>query len=460
MNISYVLKPFRKRLTVEALGRSAVLSGLIASCIAVILGILHLLFPRAVTRLGILLVFAGAFITGVLVLFFFVFRPSKRETAKRLDSLGLSERVETMLEYEHSTAPAAKLQRLDTLERLKTVKAKDVRIRIPKLMTMLCAIFFVCASVLLFLPEVNAFSRHPIINALNQMIPDSGLSEEFREDLEQIIEDLEENLNNSENDEEREQAIENAMGQIDDSVKKENSRGDLGGTLQNYGDLKELGEAIQNGDKEGVSSALDKLQEQMTDNPEKQQSVADQLQNALEESEVDPDNDLYEALENMKDGLTSPDQSLEETMDKAESEIGDALDKQENAENLGEQLKEQLENAKPSDSSENGEGQEGEGQEGEGEAGNQGEGQQPGQNGQQGGDSQNDGQNGSGNGSGGNAGMNEMIEDPDRGSVKYGTVYASYFAEFLKQAEEGQLPDSVVTAMNEYLENLKNGKGN
>ena len=454
MSIKDVLKPFKKRLTVEAWIRSAVLGGMIAACVAIVLGCVHVILPWMVTEIGILLTFAGVFLGGTGLSFLFMYRPTKKDTARRLDGLGMLERVETMLEYEHSTAPAARLQREETIDRLRGINRKDLKLKISKTLSALCAVFMVCATVLLFLPEINAFSRHPIINALSQMIPEDGLSEEFREDLEQIIDELEENLDHSENDEDREQALENTIGQIDESVKKENSRGDLGGTLQNYGDLKELGEAIQNGDKEGVSSALDHLKQEMTDDPQKQESVADQLQNALEESDVDPENDLYEALENMKDGLKNPNQSMNETLDQAETEIKEALDKQQNAEDLGEQMKEALQNAKPSGSKEESEGQDGEGAEG-----NQGEGEKPGQNGQQGGNSggsQDNGQEGPGNGNGGDVGMNDIIEDPDQGSVKYGSVYASYFAEFLKLVEEGQLPDRVVEAMNEYLEQLKN----
>lgn len=454
MSIKDALKPFKKRLMAEAWIRSAVLGGMIAACVAIVLGCVHMILPWLITEISILLIFTGVFVLGTGLLFLIFYRPKKIDTARRLDALGLSERVETMLEYEESTAPAARLQREETIDRLRGIKKKDLRFKISKTLSVLCAVFLVCATALLFLPDINAFSRHPIINIMNQMIPNSGLSEEFREDLEQIIDDLEDNLNNSENDEKREQAIENAMGQIDDSVKKENSRGELGGTLQKYDDLKKLGESIKNGDKEGVSLALDQLKEEMTDDPEKQESVADQLQNALEKSGVDPENDLYEALENMKEGLKNPNQSLEETMDKAEIEIEEALDKQQNAENLGEQMKEELQNAKPSGSKEESEGQDGEGAEG-----NQGEGEEPGQNGQQGGssgDSQDNGQEGPGNGSSGDIGMNDIIEDPKQGSVKYGSVYASYFAEFLKKVEEGQLPDNVVATMNEYLERLKN----
>lgn len=462
MSIKETLKPFMKRLKTEALIRSAVLAGMIAACIACCMGIVHVIIPWLINELMIILIFFGLFAVAFALVFLLRYCPSNRDVARRLDSLGMSERVETMLEFEHSAAPAVRLQREDTLGRLQSIQPELLRLRISKLLSVLCALFVICATVLLFIPEVNAFSRHPIINDLGEMVEDSYISDEFREDLEQIMEDLEEMLEQSENDRDKEQAMEDAMGQIDESVKKENSHEDLGGALQNYNDLRELGEALQNGDKEGVSSALDQLREEMTDNPEKQESVADQLQNALENSGVDPENDLYEALENMKDGLKKPDQPLEETMDKAESEISDALDKQQNAENLGEQMKEELENAKPSNPDGEDSGEQGE----QGQNGSQNKEEQPGQSDQQGGSSggsegsSGDNQTGVGNeGAGGNtssdANMKDKIVDPDAGQVNYGSVYAGYVADFLEKAEGGKIPDSVAEAMNEYLEQLK-----
>ena len=455
MSIKDALKPFRKRLMIEALIRSAVLAGMIAACIASALGIVHVIIPWLLSEFGIILFFTGLFALVFGLLFAFLYRPSKRQTAKRIDGLGLSERVETMLEFEHSTTPAARLQREDTLARLQHIKAQDLRLRISRTVSVLCAVFCICATVLLLVPEINAFSRYPIVNELNQMVQDSHISDEFREDLEEIIQDLEEKLDSSTSDEDREQAINDAKEQIDDSVKKENSKNQMGEALQGYDDLKELGEAIQKGDKEAVSSALDKLQEEMTGDPEKQESVADQLQNALEQSKVDPENDLYEALENMMNGLKNPDKPLGETMDKAESEINDALDKQQNAENLGEQMKDALENAKPSNPGDGSEGQEGAGQQG-----SQGQSGQSGQNGQQGNGSgegsDGEGEVGVGGSGNGNTSMTDKVVDPKAGQVNFGEVYAAYVADFLTKVEAGELPDSVVESMNEYLEQLKN----
>lgn len=461
MSIKDALKPFEKRLTAEALIRSAVLAGMIAACVAMALGIVHVIIPWLVTELEIILSFAGVFAVGTGFLYLILYRPTKRDTAKRLDSLGMSERVETMLEFEHSMSPAANLQREDTITRLQGIKSKDIRLRISKTLSALCAVFFVCATVLLFLPEVNAFSRYPLINRLNEMVDHSDISDELKEELRDIIDELEDKLDQSEDGQGSDEDYEAAKDQINESVDQAVSKDEIGEAMQDYEDLRELGEAIQNGDKEGVSSALDKLEEEMTANPDKQQSVAEQLQNALEQSGVSSDDDLREALENMQNGLQNPDQPLEETMDKAESEISSALDQQQGAESLGEQMKEQLENAKPSASG--GEGEQGNGgQSGEGQEGNAGNGNQGGDSGgnQSGGSSSEDnmgsGGTGAGNGNG-STGMKDQVVDPEAGQVSFGSVYAAYVAEFLAQAEEGELPDSVVEAMNEYLENLKNG---
>lgn len=455
MNIIDVLKPFKKRLTAEACLKSAVPAGVIASCVAIPLGILHMLFPWMVTRPGIILSFVGVLIVSFALLFFLLYRPSGRDTARRLDSLGLSERVETMLEYEHSTTPAANLQRKDTLERLQTVTASAIRFRISKTLSVLCAVFFVCATVLLFLPEVNAFSRHPIINALRATVADSNVSEEFKEDLEAIIDELEEKLEESENGEGKPEDFEHAKDQISESVDREVTREEIGEAMKGYEDLRELGEAIEKGDREGVSEALDKLKEQMTQDPSKKQEVADQLQSALEASGAPEDNDLREALEQMKENLQNASKPTDETMQEAESDINDALEKQENAEQLGQEMQEQLENAKPiTTQGQKGEGEQGAGQEGsngQGEKGDQGKDQAGG--GQSGGEGE--GQQGVGAG-GADAGMDDVIHDPQKGSVSYGSVYAAYFAEFLSQADAGELPDHVVEAMNAYLENLKN----
>lgn len=463
MSIKDVLKPFKRRLTAEAWIRSLVLGGMIAACVAVVLGCVHFFLPKTVTEMGILLAFGGVFLFGTGILFFTVYRPTPRDTARRLDQLGMSERVETMLEYQQSTTPVALLQRAETIDRLRGVKKKDIKFQISKTFSLLCGVLVVCATVLLFVPDIHAFVRHPLVGTLEDMANGALISEEFKQDLEDILEDLEEELEQSENQAEMDDAIEDAMEKINESVEKENSHKELGGLLQNYEDLKELGEAIEKGDKEGVSAALDNMGEAMKDNPDKQQSVAEQLQNALGESQTEADNDLYEALENMKNGLQDPEQPTDETLDKAEMEINAALDKQQNAQMLGDQMKEQLGNQMSS-------GQKGEaGQEEEGAP--QGNGSPGDASGGGGDQSSSSGSNSTpgngvdsggqgatdGDGLGGNqTNMKDYICDPQAGEVMYGNVYAAYVADFLAAAENGELPADVVEAMNAYLESLKN----
>lgn len=460
MSMINALKPFKKRLTREALLKSALLSGVIASCVALLPGLIRLIFPWMISKLWIVIIFVGALLASFILIFLIIYRPSLRDTARRIDGLGLSERVETMLEYQDSTAPAAMLQRSDALNYLKTVKTKDICYRISKPIAVMCAAFFVSATVLLFLPEVNAFGSHPLIQAMRDLVSAGDISDELRDELEDIIEDLAEQLKEGSEEGDGE-ALQEAGDRISEAVDGEVSKNEIGKALQGFKDLEELGAAIEKGDKEGVSAALDKLEEKLQNNASLREEIAEQLQMALSLSGTSEENNLYLALDHMSENLQNTEHPLDETMQQAESEIHEALDQQAAAHQLGEQLKELLENAKPSDSSEEGEEQDGNGQEGSGQEGEQGkdETEQGNQQGGSSGDSQNSGQVGPGNGSGGDSGMNDKIQDPEKGQVNYGNVYAGYFAEFLSQAEAGKLPDSVVEAMNEYLENLKNGKG-
>ena len=483
MSIKDVLKPFKRRLTVEAWICSAVLGGMMAAGVAAVLGGVRWFLPDTVTGTGILIAFAGVLILGTGLSFWLLYRPTERDTARRLDSLGMAERVETMLEYEHSASPAACLQREETMARLQGISGKTLGFSVSGTLSALCAALLVCATVLWFIPDIRAFSRPPLVNELQEMAKDAELSDEFRTELEEILQDLENELEASKDREDVDQALDSAMDRLDESVDKEVSREELGNALKGYDDLKELGEAIQKGDRDGVSSALEHLKEEMADDPDRQQSVAEQLRDALNESKTDASNDLREALENMKNGLSDAKTSAEAVLDRAEAEINGALNKQQNAQTLGDQMKEQLgEQMSPGYGQENEGEQEGDGSDdgnpsdrgpesngGEQEGGQSGgEGawdggqdpsgdhgrpdQRPGQSPDADGDGATDG----GGVGGGQTNMKDHVYDPQAGEVSYGQVYAAYVADFLAQAERGELPADVVEAMNAYFESIKN----
>ena len=479
MSIKDVLKPFKRRLLAEAWIRSTVLGAMIAAAVAVVLGGVHWFLPQTVTGTGILIAFAVVLVLGTGLSLVLLYRPTERDTARRLDSLGMDERVETMLEYEHSVSPAARLQREETMTRLQGINSRTLKFSVSKTLLMLCGALFVCATVLLFIPDIRAFSRPPLVNELHEMVEDSDLSDEFRAELEEILQDLEKELEESKDRDDVDQALDSAMDRLEGSVDKEVSREELGDTLKDYDDLKELGEAIQKGDRNQVSSALEHLKEVMEGDPDRQQSVAEQLQNALNASKIDASNDLREALENMKNGLSDADAPVEEVLDRAEAEINDALNKQQNAQTLGDQMKEQLgDQMTPGDGKENEGEQEGDGSDNgnSSDQGPEGDGDEQ-EGGQSGIDGDGDGNQGSlgnhgrpgqmpdagsdgitegGSVGGGQTNMKDHVYDPQAGDVSYGQVYAAYVADFLAQAERGELSADVVEAMNAYFESLKN----
>ena len=76
------------------------------------------------------------------VLFYFLkFRPTTKEIARRVDRLGLHERLITMLELEKDESYIAMRQREDAKERLKSVNTKQLRFRFSKVMIVLIAVF-------------------------------------------------------------------------------------------------------------------------------------------------------------------------------------------------------------------------------------------------------------------------------------------------------------------------------
>lgn len=457
MNIKTALKPFKRRLNAEAFLRATLSAGLIAAGVAILLGGVHILLPWLIPELWILIIFAGVFAVSLGLLFLLAYRPTKKNLARRLDELGLSERVETMMELEQSDSPAAKLQREDTVNRLQQVSPKNLRLRASKLQAILFAVLLACAVTLLFVPEINLFSRHDVINRLHQLLKDSEVEGDLHEDLSQIIDDLEDKLEDAKNEQDYAEDLKDAQESIQERVEQEITKDEIGAALQEFEDLQELGEAIEDGNKSGVSAALDGLQNIMEGDPIMRESIANQIKEALEKSGTPSDDSLHQALQNMASGLRDAAQALEGILDQAETEIHAALRDQQIADMLGQQMEDALENAKPS-------GSEGESLPPSSQEDSTGDASEDPNGGQQGngspGDNEGDDENGlGGDGSGDGNGitdMNDMISDPSSGgTIQYGDVYAAYMADFLQQAENGTLPPDVVAAMNAYLESLR-----
>ena len=130
MNEQFV--KYRKKLTMEGVFRSVLIGALVGlSVMFVLAGIFWYLGGKDFTWIPPV-AFLG--ITGILfaILFIAKYRPTEKSIARRLDSLGLEERVITMQEYQTDNSYIARRQREDAEQALKEVQAKQLKFKIKK----------------------------------------------------------------------------------------------------------------------------------------------------------------------------------------------------------------------------------------------------------------------------------------------------------------------------------------
>jgi len=89
----------------------------------------------------------GVFAAGSTPIFFLkIFRPTIKMTIRRIDALGLEERVLTMNELESNDSYIAKVQREDTISALKTVNAKLLKFAAPIALIIVLGVTLILSS--------------------------------------------------------------------------------------------------------------------------------------------------------------------------------------------------------------------------------------------------------------------------------------------------------------------------
>lgn len=89
---------------------------------------------------------AAAWLISGALLYFLKFKPSVEDTARRMDRLGLEERMVTMLELEQDNSYIATVQRENTRESIAHIEGRKIKIRIPKIAVCLVIISAVFGS--------------------------------------------------------------------------------------------------------------------------------------------------------------------------------------------------------------------------------------------------------------------------------------------------------------------------
>jgi hypothetical protein len=126
-----IFKQYQQRLSNEGWLKSF-LWGLLVGCISLFVSAAIIWFIGWETKwwiptlicIGVLLVTTGAATT---IFYFTIFRPTDKDVARRVDDLGLYERILTMKQLEGDDSYIAKKQKEDALNALKTVNPKLIK---------------------------------------------------------------------------------------------------------------------------------------------------------------------------------------------------------------------------------------------------------------------------------------------------------------------------------------------
>lgn len=168
MKTEEVLKKYRSRLKKEAILRSLAFGFLIGfSALAVSAFVVWMTGYKAFWIS--LAVFAGVSLISVLLFYFLKYKPSDDYVARRVDALGLEERVVTMKEFRAESDYIYVLQRDDAASAASKVSAALLKLRVPIALLIILPIVMVLSAGTTVL---SALSAEEIIKSGSEIIND------------------------------------------------------------------------------------------------------------------------------------------------------------------------------------------------------------------------------------------------------------------------------------------------
>jgi|GEM_PF-1611871 len=507
MNIDKLFRTYKIKLLWEGILKSFLFALMASGAAVFVTSLVHHILVKKTPVLLTVLIGICTFAAVFALVFGVFYYPTKRRVASRMDEMGLQERVGTMLEYQNQTGFMVQLQREDAVLHIERSSPKQMKLRSFRRESILSTVTVCLALTMLFLPhdlfEISAEKEivmdkeqseiiKDLIENMREEIKNSLLEDDLKEEIDEIIDKLEEDLNKTDSELEQAGKIEDAKEEIKERLEQELTRNAIGEELKKYTLTKPLGVAVCKGNPKGVTAALDVLEKKALIDPYHVEDLSRVIDRVLRDCGVAETDELYRAFADFSEGLKGLDSKsasyadeLRAVFDAAEEAINKALEKQAKIEEEKDKMEEIMDNAKEEilgnkdGEKQEGEGEEGEGQEGqEGEQPGEGEGEQPGEGeGEQpGGDKPGkvpgegedgkgegegtgeDDKGGSGDGGDGESvpGMTEGIYDPFSGSVSYGKVFATYYADYLAACKEGKIPEALQAILDAYFSSLTN----
>ena len=163
------------KLSLEAWFNSFLLGGIVGlfSGFAAALTTYFLTFNGIILAI---LVFLGVTVLATPLFYFVKFRPNVVKNARRLDRLGLEERLVTMVEYESDTSYIAELQRNDAKKNLAKLDSSKIKLRISKAFLIL---IIVSASLFTVMTTLEALDVAGVLpggdDIIDEVIPEEQI---------------------------------------------------------------------------------------------------------------------------------------------------------------------------------------------------------------------------------------------------------------------------------------------
>lgn len=170
MNAKQVFSSQYSRFRLNGIVKSAMYGSIFGFLAAVIASALFWFFDVKAFYLSIVIFAAVALTTGTL-LYLFKFKPQPMQIARKLDKLGLEERLVTMTELENDDSFIASLQRADAAKATKTINSKLVKfaVSVPLVLGVTLALLLSGG-----MTTVNALSSAGVIRSGKQIIIDAN----------------------------------------------------------------------------------------------------------------------------------------------------------------------------------------------------------------------------------------------------------------------------------------------
>ncbi len=140
-----ILEQYKGKIVKESLIKSLIIGGIAGFAVIAIISIISFVTKENLLLLAVILGVVTTVITTI-VLFKTLYKTSINVIARRVDNLGLEERLITMLEYQDDDSVMASIQRDDTKVVLEKVEPASLKMKFVKWPIIACAIAFLLST--------------------------------------------------------------------------------------------------------------------------------------------------------------------------------------------------------------------------------------------------------------------------------------------------------------------------